>query len=133
METPSRPSFHAKLNPSLSPIGRALAGGNLAAISRAVFACDALRDLLLKKVTATMDAELMQLCKRSRNLPSPFRRVPIDAMPLFQWGDCIAELNLRAPTLLQVVTALVNKMTIVTSRNSKMCTIQESALLSPLC
>ena len=109
METPSRPSYHAKLKPSLLPIGRALAGGNLTAICREVFACGALRDLILQKIITTMDAECMQLCKRSVNPPSLFRRVPVDALQQFQWCKCIAELKLKAPTLLQFVTALVSK------------------------
>jgi hypothetical protein len=109
VETPSRPSYHAKLKPSLLPIGRALAGGNLTAICREVFACGALRDLILQKIITTMDAECMQLCKRSVNPPSLFRRVPVDALQQFQWCKCIAELKLKAPTLLQFVTALVSK------------------------
>jgi len=109
VETASRPSFHAELNPSLSQIGRALAGGNLAAISRAIFACESLRDVILQKVTSIIDAELMHLCKRNANPPSLFRRVPIDALPEFRWCNCIAELKLKVPTLLQLVSALVSK------------------------
>ena len=118
METPSRPSFHAKLNPSLSRIGRALAGGNLAAISRAVFACEGLRDVVVQKIIATLDAELVQLCKRNMNPPSLFRRVPIDALSEFRWCNCIAELNLKAPLLLQLVTSLVSKND---GRNKQKC------------
>ena len=118
METPSRPSFHAKLDPSFSRIGRALAGGNLASISRAVFACEGLWDAVLRKVTATLDAELIQLSKRNTHPPSLFRHIPIDALPQFRWCDCIAELKVKAPLTLQLVTALVSKND---SRNKQKC------------
>ena len=79
----------------------------MVSIAKSVYACDALRDLLLKKVFATMDAELMELCKR--NTPSIFRRLPINAMSQFDWCDYIAELQLKAPTLLDIVTILVSR------------------------
>ena len=43
----------------------------MAFIARAVYRCDVLCDILIKKVIATMDAELTKLCKR--NTPSIFQ------------------------------------------------------------
>ena len=50
----------------------------MASISAAVYSCTALRDLLLKIILTTIDAELVDLCKR--NTPSMFRRLSIDAI-----------------------------------------------------
>ena len=123
METPSRPSFHAKLDSSFSRIGQALAGGNLASISRAVFVCEGLWDAVIRKVTATLDAKFIQLSKRNTHPPYLFRHVPIDAL---RWCDCIAELKVKAPLTLQLVI-------VETSRNVEMHIILESAWLLPLC
>lgn len=79
----------------------------MVAISKAVYACEALRNVLVQNITATLDAELIELC--TRNSPSKFRRIPIDAMTQFDWCDFIAELQLKAPTLLKIVTTLVSK------------------------
>ena len=98
--------YNAELGDELQQLGRAMAGGNMASIAKAVYACTTLRDLLLKKVTATIDAELTDLCKR--NTPSVFRRLSIDAMCQFDWKSCVAELKLKAPTLLEIVTTLVS-------------------------
>ena len=68
----------------------------MVAISKAVYACDAVRDLLLHKIIATLDSELTELCKR--NSLSIFRRLPVDAMSHFDWCDYISELQLKAPT-----------------------------------
>ena len=118
MDTPSRPTFHAKLDPSLSRIGRALVGGNLVSLSKAVCACKGLWDAVLQKLTTTLDAELIQLCKRNTNPPSLFRRMTIDRLPQFKWSDCIAELQAKAPITLQLVTALVSAND---SRNKQKC------------
>ena len=73
---------------------------------------------MVQKVIATLDAELVQLCKRNMNPPSLFRRVPIDTLPEFRWCDCIAELYLKAPLLLQLITSLVSKND---GRNKQKC------------
>ena len=73
----------------------------MASISAAVYSCTALRDLLLK---TTIDAELVDLCKR--NTPSMFRRLSIDAI---DWSYCISQLELKGPTLLEMITTLVSK------------------------
>ena len=79
----------------------------MASISAAVYSCTALRDLLLKNILATIDAELVDLCKR--NAPSMFRRLSIDAMVQFDWSYCISQLELKGPTLLEMITTLVSK------------------------
>ena len=76
----------------------------MASISAAVYSCTALRDLLLKIILTTIDAELVDLCKR--NTPSMFCRLSIDAI---DWSYCISQLELKAPTLLEMITTLVSK------------------------
>ena len=119
MESPSRPPFHAKIPPTFSKVVRALAGGNITLIARAIFASECLLDAVLQKVIATLDMELVQLTKRNANPPSLFRRVPLDdSLTQFRWCDCIDELKVKAPKTLQLVLALVSKND---DRNNKKC------------
>ena len=93
VETPSRPApFHKKLDASLMRVGRALAGGNLQAITKAVFNHDGLKELAIHKVTDAINAEITELCKRSANPPSLFRQIPTEKLSNFRWSECIAEL-----------------------------------------
>ena len=56
VETPSRSApFHTQLDTSLMRVGRALAGGNLQAIAKAVFSSDGLREQLLQKFTDALN------------------------------------------------------------------------------
>ena len=109
VETPSRSApFHTQLDASLTQVGRALAGGNLQPIAKAVFTSDGLRKQLLQKFTDALNNEVTELCKKRANPPSLFRRIPIEKVSDFRWCDCIAELKLKAPILLEVVSALVS-------------------------
>ena len=109
MDTPSRPaSFQAKLDASLTRVGRALAGGDLQAIAKAVFSTDGLRQQLLQKFTVTLNTEITELCRKRANPPSLFRQIPFEKLSAFRWCDCIAELKLKAPILLQVILSLVS-------------------------
>ncbi len=109
METPTRPApFHAQLDDNFARVGRALAGGSPQAIAKAVFNCQDLRVHLLRNLTGLVNAEVAELCKKSSNPPSVFRKIPVEKLSTFQWQECIAELESKAPILLQVVTALVS-------------------------
>ena len=89
-------------------MGRALAGGDLQAIAKAVFNSDGLREQLLQRFTDTLNNEVTELCRKRADPPSLFRRIPIEKVPDFKWCDCIAELKSKAPILLQVLSALVS-------------------------
>ena len=109
VETPSRPApFHTQLDSSLTRVGRALAGGDLQAIAKAVFNSDGLREQLLQRFTDTLNNEVTELCRKRADPPSLLRRIPIEKVPDFKWCDCIAELKSKAPILLQVLSALVS-------------------------
>ena len=109
VETPSRLApFNQKLDASLMRVGRALAGGNLQAITKAVFNHDGLKELAICKVTDAINAEITELCEKSANPPSLFRRIPTEKLSNFRWSECIAELRLKAPMLLEMVSTLVS-------------------------
>ena len=91
VETPSRSaSFHTQLDASLTQVGRALAGGNLQAIAKAVFTSDGLRKQFLQKFTDALNNEVTELCKKRANPLSLFRRISIEKVSDFRWCDCIA-------------------------------------------
>ena len=119
VETPSRPApFHKTLDAPLTRVGRALAGGNLQAISKAVFNHDGLRQQILQKITDAINGEMTELSRKRANPPSLFRRIPTEKLSDFRWNECIAELKSKAPILLQVVSTLVSSND---SRNKGKC------------
>ena len=107
VETPSRPApFHTELDDSLTRVGRALAGSNLQSIAKAAFNNDGLRQQLVQTFTEALNAEIIELCRKSANPPSLFRQISVEKLSKFQRFDCIAELESKAPVLLQVLSAL---------------------------
>ena len=110
MDTPSRPApFQAKLGASLTRVGRALAGGDLQTIAKAVvFSTDGLRQQLLENFTVTLNTEITELCRKTVNPPSLFCHIPLEKLSDFKWCDCVAELKTKAHFLLQVVSSLVS-------------------------
>ena len=93
----------------LARLGRALAGGHLPTIAKAVFAHDGLRELVLLKLLDTIDSECSVLCRRNASSQSPFRKVPVDAMEGHQWSNCIHELESKAPTMLKVFSIICTR------------------------
>lgn len=110
MESPPRPPFCTKIHPNFSEVVQALAGQSIASITRAIFASEGLLDAVLQKVIDILDMELVQLTKRNTNPPSLFRQIPLDdTLPQFRWYNCIDELKVKAPSALQLASALVSK------------------------
>ena len=109
VETSSRPApFHKKLDASLTQLGQALAGGILQTITKAIFNHDGLKKHVMHKVTDLINVEITELCKKSATPPSLFRQIPTEKLSNFKWSECIAELQLKAPMLLEMVSTLVS-------------------------
>ena len=109
---------------SLCKLGRALAGGHLPTIAKLVLAHEGIREHVLLKVFDLVDAECGKLCQRSGNPPSLFRKIPVDKLPRFQWGPCIEELEVKAPTLLRMLATSLAEMITAISTNREHDTIQ---------
>ena len=98
-------SFTKILDPSLSKIGRCLAGGNLSSLAKAVFGHHELKRKLTEKVVESVGEECALICRRSK---SPlFRRFPADKAEGFSFSDCITELERMCPTLFRLLTSVV--------------------------
>ena len=94
VNTPSRCDgmFTKQLDTKLEKLGRALAGGNISTIAKAVFANTDLRDKMVDRVLTEIERECSTLCKRklpTTGSPSLFRKIPVVAMPGFSWKDCV--------------------------------------------
>ena len=134
-----------------SRIGRALAGGHLPSLAKAVAGHEQLCQLVFSLFLDQIDAECSTLCRRCEEPPSLFRKIPVASMGDFQWSCCIDELRAKTPLLLQILTKIVchsdsrNKKkvdsahfpsvcmavaTILKERNREMCGVQ--SLLSLL-
>lgn len=93
---------------SFEKIGRALAGGHVASIVRAVYAQESLREQMINRVMMTVNDECSVLCSTKQPV-SLFRTLSIEEAESFSWGRYIDELRVKAPTLLRVVTHLVTR------------------------
>ena len=92
----------------LQKIARALAGGCIDSVAKAVFAHSALREQILLKVLDLVNSECAALCRKTgADGPSPFRRLPLKNVEEFSWDIYIQELKLRGPFLLKLFRTLV--------------------------
>ena len=92
---------------SLRSLGRELAVGHLPSIAATIIDNRELADLVWQRFLTKIDQECSVLCQR--HLPSsPFRSISVDGFSTFQWKDCIDDLSLRAPTLLQLLSTIVS-------------------------
>ena len=92
----------------LQKIARALAGGCVDSVAKAVFAHSALRERILLKVLDLVNSECSALCRKTgADGPSPFRQLPLKNVEEFSWDIYIQELKLRSPFLLKLFRTLV--------------------------
>ena len=99
------------LSNELAKLGRALAGEDLPRIAKEVFSHPKLSSLLIDKVLDVVNTECKELCRKN-NDPSPFRKIPIEKVPLLKWDIFADSLKSLAPTtssLLQLQFATVTK------------------------
>ena len=90
-------------------MGRALAGGHLPTIAKMALAHEGIREQILLRLFDLIDAECGKLCQRACSTPSLFRKIPVGRLSKFQWGYCIQELQVKAPTLLRMLSTIVSK------------------------
>ena len=110
VSTPSRSEPYCKfVEDSLCKLGRALTGGHHSTIAKMVLAHEGIREHILLKLFDLIDAECSKLCQRACNPPSLFRKIPVESLPKFQWGSCIKELEVKAPTLLRMLSMIVSR------------------------
>ena len=92
----------------LQKIARALAGGCVDSVAKAVFAHSALRERILLKVLDLVNSEYVALYRKTgADGPSHFRRLPLKNVEEFSWDIYIQELKLRGPFLLKLFRTLV--------------------------
>ena len=109
VSTPSRLTpYSTEVNTSLVRLGRALAGGHLPAIARAVFSHDELQHLVELKMLDILNSECSTLCKRRVDPPSPFRKMEVSQLAEFKWSNFIQDLEVNAPTLLKVFSTIAS-------------------------
>ena len=107
MSTPSKAVPWSKnLSKEESKIGRALAGGHLPSLAKAVVGHERLYELVFLHVLDRIDAECSTICQRNAVPPSVFRKIPVAQLGEFDWKSCIDELLAKAPSLLQILTKI---------------------------
>lgn len=146
VSTPSRAEpFTKELDMGFSSLGRALAGGHLPTIAKAVLSHEGLKELIMLKMIDAIDLEASKLCQYNSDSPSLFRKIKVERLPEFSWDSCISELQSKAPILLRILSTLASRndhrnqhkkgaahypgicmaiATILKERNREMCGIQ---------
>ena len=107
MQVVQTPNLPAELPADLLKIGRVLAGGHIPTIARAVFSHAPLKEEILLKVLDTVLNECGDLCRKGPNNTTCFRNIPLEKMEEFEWSKCIEELHKKAPTLLRLLSTIV--------------------------
>lgn len=95
------------LNDDESKLGRALAGGHIPSIAKAVMQHTALQEAVFLHFLNLVDEECSKLCQKSN--PSSFRKLPVSEFATFQWKQFIDELRLKAQTLLRILCAMSSR------------------------
>ena len=95
------------VDPELEKVAKALAGGNLHSICRAVFSNSRLRDEAVSCVSKMVDDECGLLCSKSAQPVSLFRSMTLEQAESFSWRLTITELETKAPTLYHILSSAV--------------------------
>ena len=69
------------------------------------------------------------LCKKNPKNRSCFRKIPFETMEEFEWAKCITELQNKAPTLLLLISAIVQHNDHRNATNTVIITIPAYAWL----
>ena len=107
MSSPSRSiPWQTNLTEEDAKIGRALTGGHLQSVAKAVVSHKYLSELVFALFINKVDSECNTLCQRSTAPPSLFRKIPVSQLSDFNWQMFIDELSSSAPQLLQILTKI---------------------------
>ncbi len=91
------------VSPDLKKIAKALAGGNVQSICRAVFATPHLRNYVVARVSRIVNDECSVLCSKSAKPVSLFQSMTLEQAKRFTWTQAIIELETKAPTLYEIL------------------------------
>ena len=97
-------------------LGKAIAGGHLPSVAKAVIGHKQLQEEVFKLILDKVDNECNELCRRQSSSLSLFRRAPLMQFVEWDWKFAIDELVNKAPTLLQILTTIASHSD---HRNSK--------------
>ena len=95
------------IRPELEKIAKALTGGNLQSICRAVFSYPQLRDEAVSRISRIVDDECASLCSKSSQPVSLFRSMTIEQAESFSWRQTVTELETKAPTLHHIIDCAI--------------------------
>ena len=105
--TPSRPvPWSRELDVQEARLGRAIAGGHLPTVAKAVLAYADLREAVLRLILGEIETECAVLCQRKE--PSCFRKMKPSSLTDFRWEILMLELEEKAPLLLRIFQSMVS-------------------------
>ena len=94
------------LNEATNAIGKALAGGHLPSIVRAVLEQQELCDIVIHLFMEKINSECFRMCQHSKPF-SPFHKIDASKSSSFQWKHFVEDLSQKAPTPLKVLSSIV--------------------------
>ena len=98
MYSPSMGAVATKcVSPEFHKLGRALAGGNVRTIGRAVFSHNSLREAVVTRLCSIADEECSCLCSMNTGSVCMFRSITLEQADRFEWSDLIHEQSQSNP------------------------------------
>ena len=103
---PASSGLWSRLNDEESEVERALAGGHIPSIAKALIQHSELRESILQLFLREIEAECATLCRKKS--PSLFRKLSANDLMEFEWEKVIVELEERAPLFLRIYSSIVS-------------------------
>ena len=87
-------------------VARNLLGGHAPSIAKAVMAMSDVRESLFSLFLHSINEECNNLCRRSPESISLFRKMPLSQIVDFNWSALVSELQSRAPLLYKALSSI---------------------------
>ena len=85
-----------------------LVEGHAPSTASAILKIKSVREEIFSTFMKTLNNECSTLCKKLPNNPSPFRTISVTNLVKVTWRALIEELEVKAPTLLQILTNITS-------------------------
>ena len=88
-------------------VARCLVEEHASSTAAAILKIKPVQEVIFSTFLKTSNEECSTLCQKSPDDPSQFRTIPVTDLATFKWRPLIDELEVKAPTLLEILTSIV--------------------------
>ena len=109
VSTPTRAPFTKMLGEYEGKVARHLLGGHVPSIAKAVMSSSDMRESLFSLFLDAFNDECNNLCRKSPENKSLFRKMPLTQIVDFDWSVLASELESRAPLLFKAFSSIAGR------------------------